>query len=229
MHFNPRPPRGGRRGLFQNGKGGCLFQSTPPARGATWLCLRYSHKLHHFNPRPPRGGRPFLMGLSWASGIFQSTPPARGATTFDIQVDDITGISIHAPREGGDSKLSYVFTASNKFQSTPPARGATQSPFSGILWRGYFNPRPPRGGRRYRPCFTSRYMEISIHAPREGGDVGLILTHHVDTAFQSTPPARGATPPGDDLPADCLFQSTPPARGATAKMHSFTCGSLTNK
>lgn len=25
------------------------------------------------------------------------------------------------------------------------------------------------------------------------------------------------------------FQSTPPARGATAKMHSFTCGSLTNK
>ena len=26
-----------------------------------------------------------------------------------------------------------------------------------------------------------------------------------------------------------LFQSTPPARGATAKMHSFTCGSLTNK
>lgn len=26
-----------------------------------------------------------------------------------------------------------------------------------------------------------------------------------------------------------LFQSTPLARGATAKMHSFTCGSLTNK
>ena len=49
---------------------------------------------------------------------------------------------------------------------------------------------------------------ISIHAPREGGDV-----------------------PGNAAAAMKLtvFQSTPPARGATAKMHSFTCGSLTNK
>lgn len=48
---------------------------------------------------------------------------------------------------------------------------------------------------------------ISIHAPRKGGD-GVL--------------ANGIT-------AHDKFQSTPPARGATAKMHSFTCGSLTNK
>ena len=48
---------------------------------------------------------------------------------------------------------------------------------------------------------------ISIHAPREGGDVKM-----------------------PTIPKGILrFQSTPPARGATAKMHSFICESLINK
>ena len=48
---------------------------------------------------------------------------------------------------------------------------------------------------------------ISIHAPREGGDIAVTSQPFIEVGFQSTPPARGAT----------------------AKMHSFTCGSLTNK
>ena len=82
------------------------------------------------------------------------------------------------------------------------------------------------------------WLRISIHAPREGGDG--VLTSRVmrPTLFQSTPPARGATPvqigvvrledisihaprEGGDTWALCRariqrkFQSTPPARGAT--------------
>ena len=35
---------------------------------------------------------------------------------------------------------------------------------------------------------------ISIHAPREGGDLGaLAIVFGLILAFQSTPPARGAT------------------------------------
>ena len=78
-NFNPRPPRGGRLPIGEAFSGVLLFQSTPPARGATdqvgdnfnqrfisihapreggdgthsfprILCL-------DFNPRPPRGGR----------------------------------------------------------------------------------------------------------------------------------------------------------------------------
>ena len=57
-------------------------------------------------------------------------------------------ISIHAPREGGDSvKCRSSASSSNNF-----------------------NPRPPRGGRRYRLFDGSGYQYISIHAPREGGD-----------------------------------------------------------
>ena len=36
---------------------------------------------------------------------------------------------------------------------------------------------------------------ISIHAPREGGDILMCRPSPVAVAFQSTPPARGATDP----------------------------------
>ena len=35
---------------------------------------------------------------------------------------------------------------------------------------------------------------ISIHAPREGGDGVCSVAADSDMIFQSTPPARGATP-----------------------------------
>ena len=101
-------------------------------------------------------------------------------------------ISIHAPRAGGDRCCKaiahkkpyfnprppcggrlpffvFVFLIM-KFQSTPPVRGATSI----------------RGGRKVA-------CEISIHAPRAGGDCrGLVNASDFKT-FQSTPPVRGAT------------------------------------
>ena len=79
-------------------------------------------------------------------------------------------ISIHAPREGGDLTVKRIGKIKIRFQSTPPARGATLSSRNqymaqiisihapreggdGVFYgrfayqSGYFNPRPPRGGR----------------------------------------------------------------------------------
>ncbi len=56
-----------------------LFQSTPPARGAT---------------NQERRKRELFL--------FQSTPPARGATTVHYGVELVFDVSIHAPRAGGD-------------------------------------------------------------------------------------------------------------------------------
>ena len=39
----------------------------------------------------------------------------------------------------------------------------------------------------------SRHFLISIHAPREGGDTFPGFRTLASSAFQSTPPARGAT------------------------------------
>ena len=56
------------------------------------------------------------------------------------------------------------------FQSTPPVRGATQ------LWP-------------VLPC----PVDISIHAPRAGGDIPDYIYACLIAKFQSTPPMRGAT------------------------------------
>ena len=80
LHFNPRPPRGGRHFELVHPQSQSKFQSTPSARRATSplrdLCARRTgisiHALReegddggrgnaaastNFNPRPPRGGR----------------------------------------------------------------------------------------------------------------------------------------------------------------------------
>jgi len=58
-----------------------MFQSTPPARGAT--------------------NRPSDNELIME---FQSTPPARGATESNRQPSIGCLVSIHAPRAGGDAQ-----------------------------------------------------------------------------------------------------------------------------
>ena len=73
------PREGGDTDYKPMAEGYSKFQSTPPARGATLLCVSINHKMR-----------------------FQSTPPARGATTGAPYVADRLYISIHAPREGGD-------------------------------------------------------------------------------------------------------------------------------
>ena len=78
-YFNPRPPHGERLKSSNPASSQAIFQSTPPAWGAT----QYSQR-----------SRP--------SDTFQSTPPAWGAT--DLASDRICEcfISIHAPRMGSD-------------------------------------------------------------------------------------------------------------------------------
>ena len=51
---------------------------------------------------------------------------------------------------------------------------------------------PREGGDEELVERCARYAEISIHAPREGGDI-FSPSGTSSWAFQSTPPARGAT------------------------------------
>ena len=76
------PREGGRQVQSDAGTEDKVFQSTPPARGAT---------------------RSRIWILS--ARAFQSTPPARGATLGVLSVLPVLPISIHAPREGGRHRL----------------------------------------------------------------------------------------------------------------------------
>ena len=63
-----------------------------------------------------------------------------------------------------------------------------------------------------------RVVFISIHAPREGGDLTFWVVAGLDINFNPRPPARGATFHRHRLQNTVSeFQSTPPARGATTK------------
>ena len=207
--FNPRPPRGGRpRKVFPSVVQGFISIHAPREGGDFNLCRAWSFN-GYFNPRPPRGGRLCRFGFGF---YIRNT------------------ISIHAPREGGDREqrrpnpFCHYFNPRPPrggrpritngsgwyvlFQSTPPARGATLFSYYIFFSFIYFNPRPPRGGRLcpYRFVHGAGLGHFNPRPPRGGRLISAL----------SSLGARS-------------FQSTPPARGATAKMHSFTCGSLTNK
>ncbi len=103
-----------------------------------------------------------------------------------------TPISIHAPRAGRDFGKPRSPGGIPVFQSTRPARGATGRAVLG----------EPSAG-------------ISIHAPRAGRDRQRITGTYPSSHFNPRAP-RGARPARQrHNPRYVIFQSTRPARGAT--------------
>ena len=145
-----------------------LFQSTPPARGATSSMGMMAQKPVFQATPPARGATPYYQ-LFVLSPVFQSTPPARGATACRFGLHYTRHISIHAPREGGDNIIAPK-PIKKKISIHAPREGGDHSLFNGMSWPSDFNPRPPRGGR--------------LPATADGASAAV---------FQSTPPARGAT------------------------------------
>ena len=215
-HFNPRPPRGGRRRPATAGTLAARFQSTPPARGGRQsragasplrstfqstpreggdyhFFVRKDGSVYHFNPRPPARGATEVSAGRNSKRIFQSTPPARGATSSPWPTCwNSTPFQSTPPARGATWYAEWLVFAVRQFQSTPPARGATRHADAepGVLL--YFNPRPPRGGRPKLFCITGRKK-----------------------VFQSTPPARGGdwTTGAECLPPRDYFNPRPPRGG----------------
>ena len=125
---------------------------------------------------------------------FQSTPPARGGDAVAAAIAALRNISIHAPREGGDRLTRAACPGLWTFQSTPPARGG-------------------RPAGRMVEWFREH---ISIHAPREGGDGASGCRHWPGPMhFNPRPPRGGRRRCTAMIRCRPAFQSTPPARGAT--------------
>ena len=156
-----------------------------------------------------------MMHPRRSAKVFQPTLPARGATFAICYLHQPQSISTHAPRTGSDVALNCwncciicyfnprsphgerpqikdVAKKLSLFQPTLPARGATYFPLS-TPHIDYFNPRSPHG-ERLRQCYPYRWKTpISTHAPRTGSDSSRVDTLSLETQFQPTLPARGAT------------------------------------
>ena len=113
------------------------------------------------------------------------SPHGERLSTHTANSPDVT-ISIHAPRTGSDDAII-------DYQSA----GFTD-----------FNPRSPHGERHSLLTGLQSENEISIHAPRTGSDNQTFLLVNVTCRFQSTLPARGATP-GDCDSVSCYFDFNP--------------------
>ena len=158
---------------------------------------RSSPPLRHFNPRPPWGGRRRVQGRCGGTRGFQSTPSVGRATARQRrQPSRHCGISIHALRGEGDTSRAQRTMPLTSFQSTPSVGRATIRPCGRCSGRGYFNPRPPWGGRQVfivqynkrinfnpRPPWGGRQFVrlypnsgkfISIHALRGEGDSAVV-------------------------------------------------------
>ena len=81
----------------------CIFQSTPPARGATgiFVCSRQTPNISIHAPR--EGGDNKFGKLSRVIVISIHAPREGGDGKENFSESQRSDISIHAPREGGDS------------------------------------------------------------------------------------------------------------------------------
>ena len=222
--FNPRSPHGERRSGVYATRYSIQFQSTLPARGATERFRRV------------------LQAMS----ISIHAPRTGSDTKGTIQARLNTIISIHAPRTGSD-KASINSRLSDLISIHAPRTGSDSSPRFPAESTAYFNPRSPHGERPADAQQHDHKAWISIHAPRTGSDLNSIRWHGLLALFQSTLPARGATPTRYASPRGYrdfnprsphgerrttiffairlnLFQSTLPARGATTA-HRQNCPS----
>ena len=145
--FNPRSPHGERLARKSVGSTSVGFQSTLPARGATWSECRSARR----------------------SGI-SIHAPRTGSDIFAPPRFSLCGISIHAPRTGSDL-IQHPERRPQRFQSTLPARGATVKSIISALM-GEISIHAPRTGSDKPALQTKKAnLNISIHAPRTGSDI----------------------------------------------------------
>ena len=193
-----------------------IFQSTLPARGATWqTCSATGFQIFQ-STLPARGATVLEQTREIKVTAFQSTLPARGATCRALDVYGRRGaISIHAPRTGSDMRREIARLSDEDFNPRSP-HGERRRRCFNRPGKSIFQSTLPARGATFNAYETINRNRISIHAPRTGSDLSAKSTANPPLAFQSTLPARGATSADGVFLQHSPFQSTLPARGATA-------------
>ena len=173
-------------------------------------------------------------------------------------MQSVKAISIHAPCTGSDYVEPSGLAVHTNFNPRSPHGERPAGSPPAMVSASYFNPRSPHGERHssapantsppgisiHTPRTGSDYTAllppssqwISIHAPRTGSDVCDSVLNSVDSLFQSTLPARGATIPYIDKLVNSKISIHAPrtgsdiinglmARGGAISIHAPRTGS----
>ncbi len=194
------------------------FQSAPPVRGATLVRVHPVLPAHGcFNPRPPCGGRrPLAMLPDRGADVSIRAPRAGGDLPGPVSAGCRCRFNPRPPC-GGRHLHGQGRIGGQQFQSAPPVRGATRMSAGATSGRR-FQSAPPVRGATVSASLLPRIPQVSIRAPRAGGDVRFKCAKKVRLPFQSAPPVRGATFVDPDICGPLVFQSAPPVRGATGDL-----------
>ena len=117
--------------------------------------------------------------------------------------------------------MGYALHCSLYFNPRPP-RGGRRRFHCPNRQQKYFNPRPPRGGRLFAFVIPSVTVVISIHVLREEDDRQKFALLILPFYFNPRPPRggrRSSAPPAQSTPR---FQSTSSARRTTAFLAPIT-------
>ena len=127
-----------------------------------------------------------------------------------------TAVSIHASRAGRDAIPAVDAQYLTVFQSTRPVRDATRVDVSHcVRYVKFQSTRPVRDATK-RDRDRRRWRSVSIHASREGRDVGSRSpVRSVLVSIHASRAGRDYRDCWDDV-GDRSFQSTRPVRDATA-------------
>ena len=191
LNFNPRPPCGGRLGVFS--------------------ILADNSK--NFNPRPPCGGRLGTSDCWYIIHTISIHAPRVGGDYGDREFAHDQIISIHAPRVGGDAMPTISSTPNLDFNPRPPCGGRRCRRCRRPSARSHFNPRPPCGGRRPMDAQGGAVPGISIHAPRVGGDSGSKRTFAGFVISIHAPRVGGDSADGKVAVSVIDFNPRPPCGG----------------
>ena len=190
-----------------------LFQSTHPVWGGTAHSSRPPATARFQSTHPVWGGT-LSLSLAVSNRIFQSTHPVWGGTFTVSQPTPPKVISIHPPRVGWDQNQKCPAQDWSNFNPPTPC-GVGRHHGDLRPQRGHFNPPTPCGVGHLapvKPCRLSAFQSthpvwggttaslsseervpISIHPPRVGWDLVILVLFLPLLAFQSTHPVWGGT------------------------------------
>ncbi len=190
------------------------FQSTLPAKGATSVGVKRRTPTAGFNPRSPRRERRRLSELSLRSWVFQSTLPAKGATWVPGVLASKRQVSIHAPREGSDQRLRPSLVSTSVSIHAPREGSDKPSDADGDTVN-CFNPRSPRRERHAGFRAKLVYIWFQSTLPAKGATPWVVVCLRIAHVSIHAPREGSDHGYGGRFAAAREFQSTLPAKGAT--------------
>ena len=168
--FNPRSPHGERHGQKRLLMLLWIFQSTLPARGATFVVILAKVMTDDFNPRSPHGERRIVAdGFTSRRRHFNPRSP-HGERHILHRAEKCARYFNPRSPHGERQAMVQLFLADKPISIHAPRTGSDLAADADVRHFAHISIHAPRTGSDLQLFDAFRKLRISIHAPRTGSD-----------------------------------------------------------